>query len=153
MGLHDPDPKTAALRAANALNPAADAVKDELFSSSEFFDRRDLVQARYEMLRRVRVDGWSVSRAAMTYGVTRPTFYAAHEAFSTDGLPGLLPQKRGPKHARKLTEEVLTFIRSLRADEPSIDLAQLVVRIEERFGLTIHQRSVERALARGEKKR
>lgn len=147
------DTKVEALRAHGAFNAAADAVDDDLFVSSEFFDRHDLVQVRYEMLRRVRVDGWSVSRAATTYGVSRPTFYAAQAAFSQEGLPGLLPQKRGPKHPRKITEDVVSFVRSLRADDPSLDAEQLVAKIEEHFGFTVHRRSVERALARGEKKR
>ena len=37
-------------------------VRDPLFTSgSPFFDPRDLVQVKYELLRRVRVDGDSVS--------------------------------------------------------------------------------------------
>ena len=153
MPPQDADPKVNALRARIAFNTAAEAVKDDLFASADFFDRRDLVQVRYEMLRRVRVDGWSVSRAATTYGVSRPTFYAAQTAFSREGLPGLLPDKRGPKHPRKLTEVVAAFLRTVRADDPSLDVVGLVVKIEERFGFTVHKRSVERALRRWEKKR
>jgi hypothetical protein len=52
-----PDPKAAALAQTRSLNPRPDSVRDQEFGSSEFFDARDLVQVKYEMVRRVRVDG------------------------------------------------------------------------------------------------
>ena len=45
------------------LNRHAEQVTDELFLSKEFFDPRDVVMVRYEMLRRVRVDGWTAEQA------------------------------------------------------------------------------------------
>ncbi len=51
------DPKLAALRQHGCLNPRPDKVVDPIFASSDFFDPRDLVQVKYEMVRRVRVDG------------------------------------------------------------------------------------------------
>ena len=56
------DPKVQALRAERSLNPRPEAVRDEQFARSEFLDARDLVQVKYEMVRRARVDGESVSR-------------------------------------------------------------------------------------------
>ena len=58
------DPKVAALRARRSLNPRPERVADERFAGSEFLDARDLVQVKYEMVRRVRVDGDAVSRSA-----------------------------------------------------------------------------------------
>ena len=58
-------------------NGAAEAARDELFLRHEFFDPRDLVQVKYEMLRRVRVDGASVSQAARDFGFSRTAFYRA----------------------------------------------------------------------------
>jgi len=52
-----PDPKRDALRSVGALHPDPASVEDEHFSKNDFFDRRDLVQVRYEMLRRVRAEG------------------------------------------------------------------------------------------------
>ncbi|MCM2317208.1 MAG: helix-turn-helix domain-containing protein [Thermoanaerobaculia bacterium] len=148
-----PDTKLAALKSRGAANPSSDEVHDALFDTGDFFDRRDSVQVKYEMLRRVRVEGWSVQRAATTYGFSRPTFYAAQEGFARGGLPGLLPLKRGPKHPRKLTDEVMVFVAGLRADDSSLDSAVMASRVEERFGFPVHPRSLERALARVEKKR
>ena len=51
------DPKLAALRARRCLNPRPERVVDERFARSEFLDARDLVQVKYEMVRRVRVEG------------------------------------------------------------------------------------------------
>ena len=50
-----PDTKEAALAQTRTLDPRPEAVRDDQFASSEFFDARDLVQVKYEMVRRVRV--------------------------------------------------------------------------------------------------
>lgn len=143
--------KVAALRAYRALNPYPQTVLDACFveGESSLFDTRDLVQVRYEMLRRVRVDGQSVTRAASAFGFSRTSFYAAKAAWEEAGLPGLLPRRPGPKGPRKLTEEVVEFAQRLLEERTHRRPAsQLVPLIQERFGLVVHPRSVERALAR-----
>src|SRR5215813_12531675 len=90
-----------ALRHNGSLNPHPDVVADPLFRTDDFFDSDDLVQVKYEMLRRVRVDKQSVSQSASAFGFSRPTFYQAHEDFQRDGLAGLLPEKRGPRQGHK----------------------------------------------------
>jgi len=105
------------------------------------------------MLRRVRTEGKSVTDASANFGFSRPSFYQAQSAFEQDGLAGLVPHKRGPKQAHKLTEEVITFIGEVRLKEPSIRLPDLVNRIQERFGTQVHPRSIERSLLRHQKKR
>ena len=62
------DPKEEALREARALNPRPEAVTDSAFAESQFLDPRDLVQVRYEMVRRVRAEGETVSAAAASFG-------------------------------------------------------------------------------------
>jgi transposase len=148
-----PDPKRAALEASGTLNPHAQDVQDPAFIDSDFFDPRDLVQARYEMLRRVRVDGQAIAEAATGFGVSRPTFYKAHSDFEHRGLEGLLPTKRGPHGPHKITDEVMSFIQTARAAPEPPDAQTLVKRIAERYGLSVHRRTVERALARSKKKR
>ena len=147
------DPKTDALREQGCLHPHPEKVTDEAFVASEFFDRRDLVQVKYEMLRRVRVDGQPVSQSAAGFGLSRPTYYQAQAAYEAGGLPALLPKKSGPRRAHKLSEEVVTALREALADQPGIGPRELVELAEERFGLSVHRRSIERALARQEKKR
>jgi transposase len=142
------DAKAAELRQARTLNPRPEAVRDPEFASSEFFDARDLVQVKYEMVRRVQVDRVPVARAAAAFGFSRPSYYEAAQALAREGLPGLVPAKPGPRGAHKLTEEVLAHAEDLLVADPSLRAADLIGPIEERFGVRVHPRSVERALAR-----
>ncbi len=142
------DPKLEALRAERTLNPHPEAVVDETFVSSGFMDPRDLVQVKYEMVRRVRVDGETVSGTAAAFGFSRPTFYDAAAALDTSGLAGLVPARPGPRRAHKLIEEVVVFAQELLDDDPSLRSVDLADAIGARFGISIHPRSVERALTR-----
>jgi transposase len=145
------DPKVAALRTAGALHPHPDAVQDEAFARQDFFDRRDRVQVKYEMLRRHRVEGRPVTEVATTFGVSRQAFYAAETAFTAGGLPGLLPRPRGPKGAHKCTDDVLAFVEQQRAEAPSRSAAAMADAVRERFGVAVHPRSLARALVRRKK--
>ena len=142
------DPKAAALAQTRTLNPRPEAVRDEQFGSSEFFDARDVVQVKYEMVRRVRVDGVPVTRAAAAFGFSRPSFYEAAAAVDSAGLGGLVPAKPGPRGAHKLTDEVVAFAWSARQADPSMSAADLAAAIAEEFAIRVHPRSIERALAR-----
>jgi len=147
------DPKLAALQESGTVNPHAQDIQDPAFMESDFFDSRDLVQARYEMLRRVRTEGHAIAEAAARFGVSRPTFYKVQSDFDRQGLVGLVPAKRGPHGAHKITEEVMRFIEEIRAADEGLSAQALVERIAERFGLVVHRRTVERALARRPKKK
>ena len=147
------DGKAQALRGQGALNPHPENVADELFTECDFFDARDLVQVKYEMLRRVRVDEWPVSRSARTFGFSRVSFYEAQRAVERSGLAGLLPQRPGPRGAHKLSDEVMAFIENARAKEVLLSSKELAGMVRERFGVSVHPRSIERALLRRQKKR
>ena len=146
------NPKLEALRQQGTLNPRPGKVTDELFVEDSFFDSRDLVQVKYEMLRRVQAEGKAISDAAAAFGFSRPSFYLAQAAFGQDGLAGLVPHKRGPKQAHKLTEEVLAVIREARQLDPSARAGELARLVQQRFGTTVHPRSIERALSHYQKK-
>jgi transposase len=148
-----PDPKLHSLREQGCLNSRPQSVSDELFTDNEFFDARDMIQVKYEMLRRVEKDGYSISEAAVNFGFSRPTFYQAQAAFVAGGIAGLVPRKRGPRQAHKLTPEVIGFIEQARGEDPSLKTQDLADRILERFNLLVHPRTIERALARTQKKR
>ncbi|HSQ49742.1 MAG TPA: helix-turn-helix domain-containing protein [Nitrospiraceae bacterium] len=144
---HTPDEnKREALRQHGTLNPRPRDVTHPLFRGSEFFDSRDLLQVKYEMLREVQVENKPVSQSAAVFGFSRPSFYQAQTAFARDGLSGLIPRKRGPRGAHKLTPEVMAFVAEARHAEPSPGVAELARRIEERFGVRVHPRSIERRL-------
>ena len=145
--------KSAALRRHHALNPRAQAVTDPAFTADNpFFDARDLVQVKYEMLRRVRQEGEPVSQTAAAFGFSRPSFYEVQAVFERAGLPGLMPQRPGPRRAHKLSGEVVDVLEQALTENASLNSAQLAQLLEERLGLRVHRRSVERALARRRKK-
>ena len=89
------------------MNASPEKVRDTKFHEGEFFDPRDLVQVKYEMLRRVRVESASVTHVAEEYGFSRPTYYQARAGFDKAGIAGLVPKKRGPRGRHKLNAEVL----------------------------------------------
>lgn len=146
------DAKSEALRERGALNPEPVRVTDERFRTQEFFDPRDVVQVKYEMVRRVRAEGATVSDAAHAFGFSRPTFYEAQRALEEEGLPGLLRKRPGPKGAHKLSDDVMAWIEEWRVRHPAAGSEELSRRVSERFALSIHPRSIERALVRREKK-
>ena len=143
------DVKLESLGQNGTLNARYACVMDELFLDSEFFDPRDMVQVKYEMLRRVREDGLPVSKASKMFGFSRVSYYQIQHAYDQQGLAGLMPRQRGPMRAHKLTEDVMAFISACK----TLQATDLANRIKHRFGLSVHPRSIERALQRQSKKR
>jgi transposase len=142
------DPKEAALAGARCLNPHPEQVTDLEFLASDFFDARDAVQVKYEMVRKVRAGGTPVTQAAATFGYSRPAYYQAAAALERSGLEGLVPARPGPRGGHKLTGQILAWAEEQLAASPQLRPAQLPDRIEEAFGVRVHPRSVEKALAR-----
>lgn len=149
--LKKPDQKLLELKRTGTLNPRPTDISDTLFRENPFFDSKDLLQVRYEMLRRHRVEGASIVDVSSTFGVSRPTFYQAQTAFEREGLTGLLPKQRGPKEGHKLSREVIEYVRNLKASSPGFTTGQCIKAVEEKFRITVHRRSLERAIA-GKKK-
>ena len=134
------------------LNKNADKVADPKFKNVAFFDPDDLLQVKYEMLRSAQKDGTGIIKASKTYGFSRITFYKLSKAFKENGLAGLLPQKKGPHRAHKLSREVMEFVSELIRQKPDIRSAGIKKEIKERFSITVHKRSIERAIDRSKKK-
>ena len=146
------DAKRQALRELGVLHLRPQDVTDELFRSHEFFDARDLVQVKYEMLRRVQLEGQAVSHVAHAFGFSRPSFYQTLEVFQQQGLAGLIPKRRGPHKPHKLSDEVLDFLLEQQALEEALRAPELCQRVLKKFGVSVHPRSIERALQRRRKK-
>src|SRR5512142_1380895 len=142
------DPKVTALRESRCLNPHPEQVTDEAFLADGFFDARDAVQVKYEMVRRVTVDGEPVTATAAAFGYSRPSYYQAAAALAESGLDGLVPAKPGPRGGHKLTGEILAWAEAQLAADPGLRPASLAAPIAAEFGARVHPRSVERALAR-----
>lgn len=140
------DERQKALERHSALNRQPQRVKDPLFDQDDFFDARDLVQVKYEMLRKVRVEKETVSDAATNFGFSRPSFYQAKEAFENEGVAGLIPKKRGPRAPHKVSQEVLGFVRSLMEKEAGLTLEEITRRVETDLGIKVHSTNIARQL-------
>ena len=148
-----PDPKIQSLHRSHALHPHPERVQDaEFVTHPAFFDARDLVQVKYEMLRRARTGRLPVSEIARTFGLSRPVFYDAARAFAQHGMPGLLPERPGPRAPHKFTPEMLTFLANERRRDATVRPAELARRIEATFRVRVHPHSVARHLKAGDKK-
>ena len=141
-----PASKREALQACGTFNPRHARVRHRLFQNSEFFDPQDLLQLKYESLRALQQEDYSLAQAASEFGLSRPTLYQAQAHFQAQGLEGLLPGKRGPKAAHKLRPERLDQLRQWLAAEPALSARQLAQRMRQRFKVKVHPRTLEKAL-------
>lgn len=139
------------LRRLGVLNPRPEAVRAPWFQSSGFFDSNDLVQVKYEMLRHARQEGVNKADAAALFGLSRPTYYQAEAVFEREGVAGLLPRTRGPKSAHKLTDEVMQLIEQNQRVGGPLQARSLAALVRSKLGISVHPRSIERAMARKKK--
>lgn len=93
------DGKIDSLKRYGAFNPHPQKVREKMFSESGagFFDSRDLVQVKYEMLRAVEKENLSVRQASDAFGFSRPAFYQVQLQFKQEGVIGLAKKRPGPK--------------------------------------------------------
>mgnify|MGYP001589064824 CR=1 FL=1 len=144
--------KADVLRNEGTLNPAPEKVLDLKFRESEFFDPRDGVQVKYEMLRRVSIESASVTDAAEEYGVSRPTYYHAKANLAKAGIAGLVPKKPGPRGPHKIQGKVLAFLKKQLIPGEPIRARELATLVRKEFDLEVHPRTIERTI-RGKKTR
>ena len=138
--------KEAALAASRTLHPDPGRVTDPAFSVGGFFDPADMLQVKYEMVRRVEVDGVAVAAAARAFGFARQSVYNARRSLADGGLAALIPGKPGPRGGHKLTAEVLDHLEALLEQDPQLSYDDLAAAAAERFAVAVHPRSVRRAL-------
>jgi hypothetical protein len=137
MAVTAEDPKVAVLAASRSLNPHPEKVTDEVFLASPFCDARDVVQVKYEMVRRVRVDKVPVVRAARAFGYCRQAFYEIAAALDAGGPSALVPGKPGPKGPVKLTVPVMERIDAWLAADDGLTSKGIAERVAEEFGFTV----------------
>ena len=138
--------KEASLAASRTLNPHPGGVPIRP-SPPGLLRPRDLVQVKYEMVRAVEAGQMGAGAAASAFGLARQSYYNARKALAGHGLAGLIPAKPGPKGGHKLTGAVTDFLEQHAAADPALSSAQLAAAVAGEFGVTVHKRSVERALA------
>ena len=138
--------KTDALIEEGTFNPAPDKVRDPKFRAGEFFDPRDAVQVKYELLRRVSIDKVSVTEASDEYGVSRPTYYQAKAGFDMAGIAGLVPAKPGPRGPHKVDDDVLAFLRARVVAGERLRARELAKLVRDELDIELHPRTIERVL-------
>lgn len=138
--------KTDALLEQGTLNPTPEKVRDPKFQESEFFDPRDAVQVKYEMLRRVSIENASVTEVSDEYGISRPTYYQAKANFDAAGIAGLVPKRPGPRVPHKVHGEVLAFLQAQLVPGEPVRARELARLIHNELGIKVHPRTIERAL-------
>jgi transposase len=145
--------KRDALIEEGAFNPTPDKVRDPKFRAEEFFDPRDAVQVKYEMLRRVSVDKLSITEAADEYGVSRPTYYQAKTNFDAAGIAGLVQAKPGPRGPHKLDDDIMAFLRARLVPGEPVRARELARLVRNELQIELHPRTIERALKKRAGKR
>ena len=146
------DSKKMGLKLSNTFNRHSDKISDPLFSGDDFFDPNDLLQVKYEMLRKVSKENWKISKAAKSFGFSRLSFYKIQARFEEAGLEGLIAKKRGPKSAHKLTDEIMIQIARWLKQDAQLSVNDIIKKIKDEFNILVHKRTVERALLRQKKK-
>jgi len=137
-------PKEKSLMENGSYNKYHMRVNSETFKANSFFDVKDIVQVKYEMLRAVKVDGSHVTDIVGEFGFSRKTYYQINNAFEKGGLNSLVPKKPGPKGPNKLHGEVLEFINSYKVDHKNANAKEIALKLEEGAGVRVHPRTIER---------
>jgi len=138
--------KDETLKKQGCFNNNHENVHAEIFSAAHFFDKRDIVQVKYEMIRAASNEEGSITDIADAFGFSRKSYYQINAAFSSGGLYALVPQKKGPKKAHKLNEEVQEFIESYIAEHKGAKANDITTAIGAAMGIKIHPRTIYRFL-------
>jgi len=127
------------------LRPARARVRAPLFvEHPTFFDARDELQVKYEMLRAHFVDQQPVATACLAFSYSRQTFYVLRDRFARRGIAGLRDGRPGPLGPKKCTPDVVAFLRSQRTDDPMLPVTILLERLVRDRGVRLHRRTIER---------
>lgn len=136
-----------ALEEMGLLHPAPESVSAEPFRSQpQFFAAFDKVQVKYEMLRAHALGAQTATSAAAAHGYSRASFYVVAAAFERSGMAGLIDERPGRRGPLKLSAEVLAFLEARRRERPEASGSDLARELEQVLGVSLHRRTVERAL-------
>ena len=126
------------------LNPKPERVSHPLFQALEFFDRLDLPQVRYEMIRAARVESVTVAEACRLFGFSREYFYKLERTFMARGYVGLLGSSMGRRPIITLNQEIVNFIAHRKLEEPKLSGEDIRQQIRHRYKVDCSRRTVER---------
>ena len=138
--------KEDALKGGGCFNPNYANVTASIFNKTPFFDKRDIVQVKYEMIRAASNDEGTITKISNDYGFSRNSYYQISKTFHNGGLCALVPKKVGPKKPHKLSAEVAAFIDSFLEGSPNTKVKEISVAIKTSMGIDIHTRTIYRYL-------
>ena len=124
------------------------SVKKQGFNVGGFYDPRDIVQVKYEMIREAQDSGRTIRDVAEDFGFSRTAYYAIKEDFDANGMLAFIPEKKGPRRQYKLTEQLREFVDEYAAGHPKARAAEIVGAIMSERGVEISKRTVERYTAK-----
>lgn len=136
------------LRSQGLLNKRPQRVTHPLFETTEFFDRWDLPQVRYEMLRASRVEKAPVTKACRLMGFSREYFYQLERAFAKRGYVALLGSTMGRPPLLALNQEIVSFIVHRKLELPQMSGEDLRKEIRRIYKVDCSCRTVERIIAK-----
>jgi len=123
-------------------------VRDAKFIEDDFFDPMDIAQVKYEMLKDVEKNGRAITEATEDFGFSRTAFYSIKDAFLTQGIKGLIPEKPGPRKPHKLTPEYQELVDGWIAENPRISSGDLAELISKGGEINVSKRTIERYRAK-----
>lgn len=132
------------LKGHNSFNHGHLNVSADIFKDTPFFDARDIVQVKYEMLRCVANGEKMVTQAAAEHGFSREAFYKNKAMFESGGIEALIPKKTGPKGSHKFNEQGKVFVSDYVKASPDAKSAEIAKQMEKQIGLKIHPRTIHR---------
>ena len=132
------------LRRARCLHLTPERVQDGRFiEQPDFFDQKDIVQVKYELLRRCKVEGHDVAPTCLNFGFSRTTYYKVQQAFLDGGLPALMGQPRGRLKPIKVTDAVRGYVISEKAKDPKLSARHMVAALKERYNVRLSERMIQ----------
>ena len=137
--------KDETLKESGCYNNNFENVSADIFAASLFFDKKDIVQVKYEMIRAAS-SGGSITEISDNFGFSRKSYYQALAAFNEGGLHALIPKKKGPKRAHKLSDDVQTFIESYLTDNTDAKAKEILKAINDEMDVSMDIRTVYRYL-------
>lgn len=146
--------KKETLRLMGALNKNSKKIKFDLFKTNKnFFDSKDKIQVKYEMLRAVQVDGYSITDISKLFDYSRETYYTVARDFELEGCIGLLDHAQGKRKPEKLQKEIVEFIVLERQKDPKKNSGYCIAeKVYENFHIKIHPRTIYKVIKKNEYK-
>ena len=136
--------KDESLKRNGSFNNNHENVTASVFGAMPFFDKKDIVQVKYEMIRAAANGEGSITEIAAAFGFSRKGYYQISGAFKTGGLCALLPRKTGPKGAFKLSPDVIGFIDSYVDRHKNAKAKEISAALEAGKGVKVHPRTIYR---------